>query len=420
MARWQAPPAAKGENAFKHLWLIEWDIPQPEQAAVLAENRRRAMAQAQSFMRAPAGSMPAPDYTIRADARYQRRPLDTLPQLDCGGELDTCLDGLEAIDAEAWRLLDSAPLLRERLAGVHGFGHLRVDEPLHFATYVAAAPERTGASRAWLAMAARAFRSGSPEEGLGMACRELATARRFAEGSTHLITRLIESGRVVGAAHLSADMLAEYPADAPLPAECAVLSAPVQVDSVSLCAVVGGEYRWLRHSFESALSGGVSEIWPAESGEASRVLFDVNLTLQWRARATSWACDQEVVAQMQRGEAGVIQRVRAWPAERPTLQCMANPVGCTLDRVSRPDWSSYVERVMEELAALRMLAVLVELRPKLAEGMPVEKAIGQRAPPETLTAPRLRVQGQALGWHAPPPKRAPELWPLPASRLARE
>lgn len=420
MERWQAPPEALGTNAFKHLWLIEWDIPGPERAAVLAEDRRRALAQAQAFLRAPAGSLPPPDYTSSAGSRFVRWSLDALPQLDCGREQDRCLDGLADIDAEAWRRLDSAPLLRERLAAVHGFGHLRVEEALHFATYVVVAPERTGASRVWLAMAARAFRSGSQAEGLGMACRELATSRRFAEGSAHLITRMGESSRILSAVHLTVEMLAEYPADALLPNECAVLSAPLPADSVSMCAVVGAEHRWLRHSLQLAMREGVSDVWPAEAGEFSHWLFDLDLSLQWRARAMSWACDPEVLAQMHRGEAAVIQRVRDWPSHRPALQCAANPVGCTLDRVSQPDLSLYVERIMDELAALRMVAVLAELRPHLARSAPIEDALDRLAPSDALAARSLRLHEGRLGWEGPSPKRSLGLWPLPASRLVRE
>lgn len=417
-ARWEAPAEAAGANAFEHLWLIEWDVPESERAAVLAEDRRRALAHAQALLHAAAESAPPPVLARGADGRYPRWPLESLPQLDCGESQDACLEGLAAIDAEAWNRLDGAPLLGARLAAVHEFGHLRVGDALHFATYVAVMPERTGASRVWLAMAARAFRAGSKEQGLGMACRELATARRFAEGSTHLISRLIESSRILEAAHLTADLLAEYPAEAPLPAECEVLSAPLQAPSVSLCAAVGGEYRWLRHALESAFSGGVSDLWPPESGQPSRLLFDGDLSLQWRARALSWACDEEVVAQMQSGNPAVVRRVREWPEDPPMLQCLANPAGCTLDRVSRPDLSPYVERVMEEAAALRMLAALVELRPKLADGLSIEEALAQRKPPETVVEPRLGLQGQALAWDGPPPKRALGLWPVPASRLS--
>lgn len=419
-ARWEAPPEAAGANAFEHLWLIEWDVPESERAAVLAEDRRRALAHAQALLPAAAESAPAPVLSRSADGRFPRWPLDGLPQLDCGESRDECLEGLAAIDAEAWHRLDGAPGLSARLAALHEFGHLRVDDALHFATSLAVTPERTGASRVWLAMAARAFRAGSTEQGLGMACRELATARRFAEGSTHLISRLIESSRILEAAHLTADLLAEYPAEAPLPAECEVLSAPVQTPAVSLCTAVGGEYRWLRHSLESALSGGVSDLWPAESGEPSRLLFDVDLSLQWRARAMAWACDEEVVAQMRSGHPAVVRRVREWPAEPPRLQCLANPAGCTLDRVSRPDLSPYVERVMEEAAALRMLGVLVELRPRLAEGLSIEEVLARRTPPETVIEPRLGLQDQALIWQGPPPKRALGRWPVPASRLLRQ
>ncbi len=419
-ARWEAPPEAAGPNAFEHLWLIEWDIPESERAAVAAEDRRRALARKEALPHSAAESTPPPVLARGADGRYPRWPLESLPQLDCGGGQAACLDGLAAIDAEAWGRLDGAPGLGARLAAVHESGHLRVDDALHFATYVAVMRERTGASRVVLAMAARAFRAGSSEQGLGMACRELATARRFAEGSIHLISRLIESSRIREAAHLTADLLAEYPVNAPLPAECEVLSAPLKATSVSLCTAVGGEYRSLRQTLESAFSGGVSDLWPAESGEPSRLLFDVDLSLQWRARALSWACDEEVVALMQSGNPAVIRRVREWPEDPPMLQCLANPAGCTLDGFSRPDLSPYVERVMEEAAALRMLAVLAELRPKLAEGLSIEEALAQRKPPETVVEPRLGLQGQALAWDGPPPKRALGLWPVPASRLLRQ
>ncbi|MFN7782167.1 MAG: hypothetical protein ACK5PG_05475 [Lysobacterales bacterium] len=418
-ARWKAPAEAAGPNAFEHLWLIEWDIPESERAAVVAEDRRRALVHAEALQRAAAESAPPPVLTRSANARFPRWPLEDLPQLDCGGSQSECLDGLAAIDAEAWRRLDSASLLSARLAAVHEFGHLRVDDALHFATYLAVTPERTGASRVWLAMAARAFRAGSTEQGLGMACRELATARRFAEGSAHLISRLIESSRIIEAAHLAADLLAEYPAEVPLPAECEVLSAPLQAPSVSLCAAVGGEHRWLRHEMKAASSVGVSDLWPAESGQPSRLLFDGNLSLQWRAQAMSWACDQDLLAQMQSGDPAVIRRVREWPADPPMLQCLANPVGCSLDGVARPDLSVYVERILEEAAALRMLAVLVELRPKLAEGLSIEEVLAQRKPPETVIEPRLGLQDQALIWQGPPPKRALGLWPVPASRLSK-
>jgi hypothetical protein len=81
--------------------------------------------------------------------------------------------------------------------------------------------------------------------------------------------------------------------------------------------------------------------------------------------------------------------------------------------------SVYVERILEEAAALRMLAVLVELRPKLAEGLSIEEVLAQRKPPETVIEPRLGLQDQALIWQGPPPKRALGLWPVPASRLSK-
>ncbi len=416
--QWRVPAAAPGTNAFSHVWLIKWDIPDADRAAVLSEDRSRALQRARELAQAAGTAELAPRFVSSAESRFTGWPLEALPQLRCGDGGDACLSGLASVEPEAWKLLDRAPQLQDRLEAVHGFDHLRADDDFHFATYMTAAHERSEAARVWLALAARTFRKEDPSQGLAMACRAVETSTRFAEHSSHLISRLIESRQIRASLHLTAELLAEYPLHAPLPSECERLRHAMEPQLGSLCAVMGAEFRWFEASIRLAMQGETADAWPSDAGDSSSLLFDPGLTSQWKASSMSWACDEDVLQQIHRLDPEVIQRVQDWPWEPPALQCAANPVGCTLSRISRPDLSTYVAWLMNELSALRMARVLLELRPLLMEGRSMSEAMKHLKAQGVPEAGRIRLEDAQIEWEMPSREgSALSRWPLPGSRV---
>jgi hypothetical protein len=419
IAAWQAPPPAPGANAFEHLWLIEWDLPEAQRAAVFADDRERTIEQANATAAAPAGSVPAPEYVSSAEGRFPRWALEDQPQLQCVRAEDACLSGLSEIEPEAWQRLEQAGGLRERIEAVHGFGHLRADDALHFASFASAATQRSHTTRIALAIAARTFREQSPVQGLSLACREVATARRFAGHSAHLIARMIKSSLLRASLRLVGELLAEYPLQAPLPTECALLAQPPEPEVGSMCAVAGAENRWMRHALLLAVEQGSADVWSADLGDPSSPLFDVGLSVQWHARALAWSCDQGVLEQVRSDDPAAIARVSQWPADPPVLQCIVNPVGCTLARVAQPDYSRYVARGMDDLAVLRMGQLLIQLREAQARGEDSDVALARLARPilnqrrwKLTKSGTLELEMYEVS------RQATIAWPVPGSRVA--
>lgn len=419
IAAWQAPPPAPGTNVFEHLWLIEWDLPEAQRAAVVAEDRERMIEQASATAAAPAASQPVPVFASSAEGRFPRWALEDQPQLHCARAEDPCLSALPAIEAEAWQRLEKAVGLRERIEAVHGFGHLRADDALYFANSETAATQRSRTVSIALAIAARTFREQSAAQGLSLACREVATARRFAGHSANLLSRMIESSLLRASLRLVAELLAELPVHAPLPTACAVLAKPPKADVGSLCVVLGAEHRFVRHTLNQAMAQGRSRARSDAGRELSSLFFDVDLSAQWHARALAWACDQGVLEQMRSDDPAVIARVSQWPADPPALQCAANPVGCLVARGASPNMSRYVARSMDDLAMLRMGQLLIQLREAQARGEDPEAALARLARP-ILNQRRWKLTktGTLEQEMYEVSRQATLAWPVPGSRVA--
>jgi hypothetical protein len=186
-----------------------------------------------------------------------------------------------------------------------------------------------------------------------------------------------------------------------------------------MCVVAGGENRWMRHSLLLAVEQGSADVWSADLGDPSSALFDVGLTEQWHARALAWACDQNVLEQMRSDDPAVIARVSQWPADPPVLQCLVNPVGCTLARVAQPDFSRYVGRSMDDLAVLRMGQLLIQLREAQARGEHPEAALARLARP-VLNQRRWKLTktGMLELEMYEVSRQATIAWPVPGSRVA--
>src|SRR5699024_155178 len=117
----QLPPP-QGSNAFPALWLLQWDVPEAEQAAIVAEGaeRFRALPPPGDPARGAAG-LPS----VAAE-RYQG-PEPRLPAApgSCERREDGCLGRVRAArDAHAARLEQSAHLV-DRVQAVFDHDHYR-------------------------------------------------------------------------------------------------------------------------------------------------------------------------------------------------------------------------------------------------------------------------------------------------------
>jgi hypothetical protein len=390
-------PARVDRNAFPVLWLMGYDIPPGELAAVFEEDRR--------FLVKPIGQRPVFDASA-AEGRYPRVVFDEQSPMLCMSPR-TCLAEIEAdpAAAEAWTRRHAALIRRaESLSGYggirSGFGH-GADAPLP--------PYQL--ARASLPAHALAFVQGRTDEAFDRTCHAIVTWRRLGPASDSLI------GRLIGASFSSAihgelfvQMLARTPREQPLPASCAEAFAPLTDAEHSICDAYRGEFALIRDGLmhvpsATDLPGGKVTRWTMP------VLYDQDMSEADVAESLAWVCGERLEDPLRADQP--IEGVPA-PPSLYRFRCIANSVGCVFAEMAvQPEPQlRYAARVQDANARIQVISLLLRLRSDTGDPRPFAERLRDGSE-ETLHASRkLRTSddGKSLrmGEYAPGDEERPE------------
>ncbi|MCC8617244.1 hypothetical protein [Xanthomonas vesicatoria] len=400
----QPPPPLRGTNMFVALWSLSYAMPEAQRESVLAEEVER-------FNRLPAGT-PFRSAVPRLPASP---PWPSSAPALCSASAGGCLERVrQHPQAYVDALVAQEPLLA-RLRALSTYADYR--SPFR-ADINAPLPELP---RLPLSMTAHAvdFVEGRTLQALSGVCADAQTARVLLRSGDNLVMPLIGAAMLRGNAHLFADMLAELPAQHPLPAQCATAFAPLAVDDIALCNALHGESRMAFSLLqEKVLIQGGDLSW--EERMSLRV-FDRERTQALLAPTYTWACSAPVRTLLAQDQP-VPQALIPAP-QTASVACVANAMGCLLASAGQPDYANYQHKMQDTAAALRALSALQWMRDRPTDTRPLAQRIAD-------LPPALRGQARVLQpshdgnsvlvrqYARPEENAAEDRWPLAGSVLA--
>ncbi|MFZ5637153.1 MAG: hypothetical protein ACOY82_11300 [Pseudomonadota bacterium] len=374
-------PPLQGSNAFPPLWQLPYAIPEAEREAVFAEDVRRM----RSGSRADAATaVVAMLGTSVAEGRYPAStPTEVLGRFcnlgeDCLKKVSADRAGYAELVARYAALLDRADALRSHAGVRQSFGY-HYGAPMPAFQY----------ARLPLTRQALLFLSGERDAAMDAACRSVSTWRRLGSDSDSLISRLIGVAAVDAHGRLFAQMLAETPRDAALPASCVAAFAPPSGLELSICRAVRGEFA-LTDTVIAAVPDDPALLDAWWSRRMPSLFFDPTMSAADIAEPYAYHCRSDAARAMAEDA-----RVDAPEKERGLLrlECVSNLQGCILGDIATPDFDDYAARVQDSNAQLRLVGLLLKLRGEAGDARPFEArlrdeaaAIGASARAPTLTA----------------------------------
>ncbi|MCS3809024.1 hypothetical protein [Xanthomonas sp. 4461] len=399
----QPPPPLRGTNMFVALWSLSYAMPEAQRESLLAEDVER-------FNRLPAGT---PFQSALAHVPGPPRWPSSAPAL-CSASAGGCLERVrQQPQAYADALAAQAPLLA-RLRALATYADYR--SPFR-ADITAPLPE---SPRLPLSMTGNAldFVQGRTLQALSGVCADAQTARVLLRSGDNLMMPLIGAAMLRANAHLFADMLAELPAQHPLPAQCATAFMPLAVDDIALCNALHGESRMAFSLLqEKVLTQTGNMSW--EERMSLRV-FDRERTQALLAPTYTWACSAPVRTLLAQDQP-VPQTLIPAP-QTASVACVANLMGCLLASAGQPDYANYQHKMQDAAAALRALSAVQWLRDRPTDARPLAQRVAD-------LPPALRGQARALQagsdgnslllrqYARPEASAADDRWPLAGSAL---
>lgn len=219
-------------------------------------------------------------------------------------------------------------------------------------------------------------------------------------------------------AHLFAEMLAELPAQHPLPAQCLAAFAPLAVDEVSLCNALHGESRMVLSMLETEVRKDPATDLSWDDRLSLRLL-DHERTRALMAPTYTWACSAPVRSLLAQDQA-VPQAMIPVP-DTMSMGCIANAVGCLLAGMARPDYAHYQHKLQDTAAALRALSAVLWLRDHPNDAQTLEQRLAGLPPALRGQARPLQPGADGLSmqlrqYARPEENVAEDQWPLAGSK----
>lgn len=376
----EQPLGYAGDNAFPLLWTIDHDVPAGKIDSVMASD-------AEWLARLPlfpdAGDEQAWQFESAASDYPGLSPSPADRSLFCTTGNESCLDRVRG-DLEAYTaLIDRHEKLLDRIERLHEFDYVQSDFPYRPAAPIPAyqnvfLPRTRHAVR---------FVEGQTRQALAATCRDITTWRRLGANTDRLITRMIGIANATDQnGYMLASMLAEIPADQPLPEPCDQALAPPEVNELSICSALHGEFDLnvtvMRHLPEFAANNGPFEalIWAA--------LYDAETTLGMIAHSLQPMCSQAERERLRADQRPASPATA--PARRSHFACLGNPIGCMLDSISAPAFISYQQRLQDYGAKLRVLGTLAWMRHHADDGLSPAELLAAR--PDEFTSPQRDIE----------------------------
>ena len=351
LAMIDTPSTASGRNGFAALYSLSHQVPEAEQAPVLAEDLRRFI------LALPGADGSTPAWT---SALQDWPRLGTTAPGDpdwCGLRQTGCLQRVRAAPQLYAGLLERNAAQLDRAAALAEWDHFHSPFPPRFDTPLPAYQPLTRlvTRDAWY------FVSGDVEAALAGSCAGVLQGRRLIQSGDSLIGSMIGAALVNGNATLLADMLAELPGDQRLPVQCGAAFASPLPAAEGVCQAMLAEGRYSTGAMRSQVGAAVAADAAGRKLPqwGARLLFDPERTAARMAPKFAWYCGEqarELIAQ---------DRPLRDPTPPPSpwsLACASNPVGCILADIAAPAYVDYALRLQDADARLRTLAALLWLR----------------------------------------------------------
>ena len=334
LAMIDAPPEASGRDGFAALCTLAYDVPEADQARVLAEDVRRFEAMP------PAADGSTPPWT---SALLDWPTLGQSRQDDpdwCSLRQSGCLERVRTAPQAYAGLLERNAVLLDRVAALADWDHFHSPFPVRFDTPLPAYQPLTRLTT----RAAWQFASGEVDGGLAGACAGVVQGRRLIATGDSLIGSMIGAALVEGNATLLAEMLAE--------GRFSTGVLRTQVNAAMAAEAAGRQL----------------PAWGA------RLLFDPERTAARGAPKFAWYCGQQARA-LVADDRPLLDPTP--PPSRWSLACASNPVGCILADIAAPAYADYGLRLQDADARLRTMATLLWLR---GQDGPIDEAALARLP----------------------------------------
>ena len=353
LAALEAPHDLPGSNAYVTLATLEMQAPLVHRQAQVDEHTRRFQAwyddsYAPGFIRGDAESEAGVPPPLPVDGAARTPTAD--PAL-CGfRDAATCLERVRrAPEAVAAALATRATLL-SRMDELAAHGHYR--SPL-----VQAPPGPwpvLGPLAVPLGAHALAHVQGDSARALAGLCRDAGSGRMLMAHGDNLLATMMGIAMLRANAELFAAVLAELPADAPLPSGCATAFAPLSADEAAVCNGMRGEFA-MQQRFALLMDRKI------EAGPRSgRLFYNGRKTLARQAEALAWPClpaARQAVAEDRRAPLPSLPAVAWWQP-----QCLTNAIGCILSDIAGPAYTGYLYREQDAAAQLRLLQAVLWMR----------------------------------------------------------
>ena len=197
---------------------------------------------------------------------------------------------------------------------------------------------------------------GDSQRALAGLCRDAGSGRMLMAHGDNLLTTMMGAAMLTANARLFAAVLAELPADAPLPANCAATLAPLSPDEASICTGMRGEFAMQRGL--AALMD--KKIESKNSERYANLFYSSRKTLAHIAETYGDSCLPEA------GKAIAEDRRLPPPPKNILpwwqLECLTNSIGCILGNIAAPAYDKYANQLQDTAAELRLLNTALWLR----------------------------------------------------------
>lgn len=386
LAMIDTPADTRGRNGFAALYAAAHDVPEAEQARVLAEDVRRF----EATPPAPDGSTPPWTSALQDwPALGQSREHDPAW---CPLRKPGCLERVRAAPQAYAGLLQHNAALLDRAAALADWDRFHSPFPVRLDTPLPAFQPLTRL----LTRDAWRFASGDVDAALAGTCAGVVQGRRLIAAGDSLIGSMIGAALVDGNATLLAEMLAELPRNHPLPDPCQGAFTPPFPAADGACRAMLAEGRYgtsvLRSQVATGFAAGFTDKdLPAWS---VRLLFDPERTAARGAPKFAWYCGAQAREQVAQDRPLIDPTP---PASRRSLACASNAVGCILADIAAPAYVDYGLRLQDADARLRAMAALLWLRGQDGD-MDAAALAGLPAPLQSRSRPlRLDAEAGTLG-----------------------
>ncbi|PZQ21283.1 MAG: hypothetical protein DI562_20830 [Stenotrophomonas acidaminiphila] len=362
----EAPRPMEGRNGFAALWSLRHDVP-------VAEAERLLVLEVERFRSRPIliGAGAEPSHASALDA-YPRIDAEAGSDVLCSGRETQCLrhvrDRMDAlVPAVAMR-----KALAARVAVLDDYEYFRSPFPARPDTPLPAYNPLFQTQT----LHAYAFARGDREEGLRGVCRNASIARKLVASGDMLVGGVMGTALMDTSTRLFVDMLAELPADHPLPEECAAAFDADDAMLAGICPSMLGEGHYVLEGFRAM---NVDE-QPWHRRFMADIFLDQRKTMARGARRHAWFCGAQADALI-RADTPLSRQAPVsggW-----TFSCLANATGCILDNIAAPSLAGYAERFQDAEARLRTVSAWRALRGQRDDARPLEERLDewQRAHP---------------------------------------